>query len=464
MRSTVIWSFLSVVALSVGGLLSGCDSDATIAKSGVGESCDSSADCNDDLKCLQGACYKVAPPAGGDAGADGNGTGGTTSGPPEPVLGNEGESCTRRADCKADLGCFNQRCIAAPMGEGGEGNIPGGPVLGKNGETCQTSADCESGLGCVPGGYTGVPGQQIGFIGVCSTPSGTITPSGKSCSAECVEDADCCELPVALHVAWSAVPVVGVSEPYGTGANSCAELAAAIGAQSCATAPAGSALAAQCFAQAAYCDCDDTWTCDTGKCNYVADCSASGPNVDGCPNFSRSGLPTTAACNADTDKCEPVVGDPVCAKDADCDLAPLADSTTGETCGKDECICYEKSGCYRACNAPLDCAPGYTCDDDSSLCKPVPACTSNAQCVGRLGALGACIDDMCQLTCTSDYECNLGVNSGAATKICSARGICEMIGCVDDDECTNGAVNPVKMFCVTDPEPAVAAVRSAITD
>jgi hypothetical protein len=39
-----------------------------------------------------------------------------------------------------------------------------------------------------------------------------------------------------------------------------------------------------------------------------------------------------------------------------------------------------------------------------------------------------------------------------------------MIGCVDDDECNNGAVNPVKMFCVADPDPVVAGVRSAITD
>jgi hypothetical protein len=39
-----------------------------------------------------------------------------------------------------------------------------------------------------------------------------------------------------------------------------------------------------------------------------------------------------------------------------------------------------------------------------------------------------------------------------------------MIGCVDDDECTNGALNPVKMFCVEDPGPAAAGVRSAITD
>ena len=68
MRSSVIWSFLSLVALSTGSLVAGCDSDAKIAKSGLGESCDSSADCDDGLNCLQGACYKSTPtPDGGGA-------------------------------------------------------------------------------------------------------------------------------------------------------------------------------------------------------------------------------------------------------------------------------------------------------------------------------------------------------------------------------------------------------------
>ena len=90
MRSTVIWSFLSVVALAVGGLLSGCDSDATIAKSGVGESCDSTADCNDDLKCLQGACYKSCRTGERRRAAKATAPAARSSGPPAPVLGERG--------------------------------------------------------------------------------------------------------------------------------------------------------------------------------------------------------------------------------------------------------------------------------------------------------------------------------------------------------------------------------------
>ena len=50
MRNTVIWSFLSLVALAAGGLVTGCDSDAKIAKSSPGESCTNTSDCEDDLK------------------------------------------------------------------------------------------------------------------------------------------------------------------------------------------------------------------------------------------------------------------------------------------------------------------------------------------------------------------------------------------------------------------------------
>ncbi len=47
-----------------------------------------------------------------------NATGGTTV---APVLGGEGESCTKRADCEADLRCFNQRCTASGETGGGAG-------------------------------------------------------------------------------------------------------------------------------------------------------------------------------------------------------------------------------------------------------------------------------------------------------------------------------------------------------
>ncbi len=456
MRSKVIWSFLSLVAVSAAALVSGCDNDATIAKSGIGESCDSAADCADGLKCLQGACYKTAP--GGGEGGDGNGVG-----PTPPVLGGEGESCTRRADCEDGLACFNQRCAKDVNGEGGEGNIPT-IRLGQLGETCSVSADCDPKLACLPGGF----GQAVplGYLGVCSRPVESYTPTGKSCSAECVEDADCCTLPVALHVAWSAVSVPDVSEPYGTGAQSCAELAELIGASNCATATAGTQLAAQCFAQAAYCECDDTWSCNEGQCSYVADCETDGPNPGGCPQFTRSGAALVLTCDEDSEKCEAPAAP--CKKDADCEDQYMLGTNAADICGADDCVCYQQTGCYRACNGPLDCEPGYTCNDDS-VCEALPECTTNEDCTfANSDPRLTCVEGSCLRSCITTYDCYGGIGVAAldiaSTQVCY-EGACHPIGCSSDDQCsTYSSGQYVKMFCVDSAEPGQGGVRSAITD
>jgi hypothetical protein len=199
MRTTVIWSFLSLVALATGGLVSGCDSDAKIAKSAAGESCDKTSDCNDGLKCLEGTCYKTTshPSTGGSAnneGGEGNGTAGTVVvGPKPPVLGGEGESCTRRADCEDGLACLSQRCQkGADMGMGGEGNAPG-PVLGGPGETCGLTSDCGPGMACLPNGIAPAPVDTLAIgsnsVGVCTLLDSGLTPSGKTCGHECIEAA-----------------------------------------------------------------------------------------------------------------------------------------------------------------------------------------------------------------------------------------------------------------------------------
>jgi hypothetical protein len=458
-----------VVALGTGALVTGCDSDATIAKSGVGESCDSSADCDDGLNCLQGACYKTAPDTGGgEGGGDDPGVG-----PTPPVLGGEGESCTKAADCGEGLGCFNQRCITAPTGDGGEGNVPGGPVLGKNGETCETTTDCEDGLSCVPGGYPGLPpGTATGFVGVCSKTSGTLTPTGKNCQAECVEATDCCELPLQLHVPWAALDTPGTSGPYGTGAQSCSEVAALIKLNgSCATAGNGTLLAALCFAQTAYCECEDTWTCDAGACNYAAECSVAGSNVEGCPTFTRSGRPTGfTTCTKNECGAAAVTG---CKKDADCDDGTTFD--TLENCTEGECTCYKAMGvCYRRCDTNLDCpvspvkSPGTDtiCDTDTNVCVPSDQCNTNEECAIKMGSTKyTCVDKTCMLTCDTDYDCNAGAISSIESTVC-VEHLCTPIGCSDDVQCTSGAGHTgVRMFCTT-PEPVEpgAMVFSAITD
>src|SRR5262245_26599255 len=97
MRIKVIWSLLSLAALAAGGLIQGCDSDTKLAKSGPGEDCTKTSDCNDGLKCLQGVCYKSGTDTGGSAN-EGGGAG--MEGPPPAVLSGPDESCSKTADCQ----------------------------------------------------------------------------------------------------------------------------------------------------------------------------------------------------------------------------------------------------------------------------------------------------------------------------------------------------------------------------
>ncbi|HYJ08004.1 MAG TPA: hypothetical protein VEX18_03325 [Polyangiaceae bacterium] len=459
MRSTVIWSFLSLVTLAAGGLISGCDSDAKIRKSAEGESCDGTADCNDGLKCLQGACYKSAAPGGGNEAGEGNGTGGTTSGPPAPVLSGEDESCTKRADCEAGLACFNQRCVTDTTGEGGGGNLPS-VRLGALGETCTVTADCEDSLSCMPGGQLS-PGLPYGNVGICSRPTAGYAPSGMDCTAECKEAADCCELPLEVHSFLALTYAVSVE--------SCADLDVALTGVNCAADGVTAANQAFCFARDTYCNCDDdTWSCEAGQCVYELSCGAETPGpvlqTDGCPTYSRSGR-ALFGCNEDLE-CAPAGGAALCEENEDCDGLLMTDLAVA--CAEGECTCYQESACYRTCYVDLDCAPGKMCDTDAGVCVPEAQCADDADCGSKVGfgPRFSCIDDMCQLTCASDFECNGGnPPAGINTLVCAPDGLCRPIGCTADSQCSTGVGNTgVKMFCTT-PEPVEGgtAVSSAIT-
>lgn len=453
MRSTVFWSFLSLVTLATGGLISGCDSDAKIRKSAEGESCDGTADCNDGLKCIQGACYKSG--GGGNEGGEGNGTGGTTAGPPAPVLSGEGESCAKRADCEDGLACFNQRCVVAETGEGGGANLPE-VRLGATGETCTVTSDCEEGLSCIPGGYVYGQGAPIGFIGVCGS-STYVEPTGKTCAAECVEAADCCELPLLVH------PSIG--------AESCAELDVQLEGVNCASAAITELNKQKCFARDVYCDCaDDAWTCDEGACTYALGCDAlegSYLTADGCPPYTRSGR-GLSSCNADSE-CAP---DPdavaVCETDDDCDLAPITDIAL-TNCGEGECTCYQETGCYRKCDEDSDCAPGRVCDTAASVCVAAVTCETDQQCAIKMNNPRYTCDEesnTCQLTCTNDYDCNGGTFAGGInTLVCGPEKTCVPVGCSTHADCSSGPnLTGVQMFC-TDVQPVAVpgAPSSAIT-
>jgi hypothetical protein len=470
MRNTVIWSFLSMVALASGGLMAGCDSDEKLARSALGESCAKTSDCDDGLRCLDGTCYK---PATGTAGSS-NGAGGDGAepvGPKPPVLGGEGESCGRAADCEDGLGCFSGRCSKAEAGgEGGEGNTGGGVKLGGKGETCGLTSDCQKGLACLPSDGVIFPDAlAIGSnsVGVCTPTDNGLEPTGNVCGAECKEAADCCELPVAVHLPWAAANTPGVSGPYGTGVNSCAQLAAKLADVKCATTKVAAELA-MCFAQSAYCDCGKTtWTCsEAGTCVYTAACTANtvGSVPGGCPTFTRTGATTPTTTCSKAKKCEPVASG--CAEDKDCDeTVPVFDQQT-DTCSDGKCVCHTDTGrCYRGCQEDLDCPAHYACDTKTSLCTANAECETDASCVTRYNDITKkCIEGTCQSSCDNDLECNGGrLTQGTDTRVCNAKHECEIVGCQSDDECT--PAGGVRTFCAKAVTGAgTAAVTSAVTD
>jgi hypothetical protein len=463
MRSTVVLSFLSLVALAASGLVAGCDSDAKVTKSAEGETCERTADCNDGLKCIQGACYKSS--SGGNEGGQGSGSGGSTVGPPAPVLGGLGESCTKRADCEDGLGCFNQRCVEDPTGEGGGGPI-GGPELGGPGETCGLSSDCEEDLACVPQTEGPILLQAIGSnsVGVCTAVNTGLEPSGNECGHECAEAGDCCELPILYHQPYDAFTYT-----YGTGANSCAQLADLLTGVNCNGAALAPPVAARCFAQAAFCECAaDTWACTNGSCVYEEGCTITALEASaqpgGCPSLSRSGRPLVATCNQDTNTCAPAAAEG-CTNDASCVGDYVADSLLTDICVADECTCYqETSQCYRACSKDLDCRAGRVCDTATSVCVLAPACTEDIECIARFSDFRyKCITGACEIHCENDLDCNPGgLTNGGFKEVCGADNQCHPLGCTTNEECPPAA-GDVRMFCGVAREIAVGGVESAIT-
>src|SRR6478672_8724635 len=133
MRSTSLFSLVGM-ALCLSAAVVACSGDddddnqgtAAQTPSDLGQSCTRTADCKSPLVCIDQVCEKKGTVSNAGAGNEGtggstggtsatggtggsgrggsSGTGGTT---PGPVLGGEGESCTRAADCQASLRCFN---------------------------------------------------------------------------------------------------------------------------------------------------------------------------------------------------------------------------------------------------------------------------------------------------------------------------------------------------------------------
>jgi hypothetical protein len=171
-------------------------------------------------------------------------------------------------------------------------------------------------------------------------------------------------------------------------------------------------------------DCKDKpggSACVEGECGCLApsDC----PGLSGCQ-------PQLHFCNASCgsgNPCAVGVCDPVsrvcfaCQSDADCAKTPgtplcdtsaighacvecLQDSDCGQSPGGHTCLASaERCGCRRG----SDCAPGQTCNLLKESC--VPACASDADCVGSSsGALCHPVLDRC-VSCIRDADCPVGI-------------------------------------------------------
>jgi hypothetical protein len=272
------------------------------------------------------------------------------------------------------------------------------------------------------------------------------------CGAECTEPADCCQIPVELHV------TIGVK--------TCADLADVLDGVTCNTS-ATVQNQQRCLVNEAYCEgCgSSTWDCNAGRCIYNAECTADGLVPGGCPTVSRAGFMLNSTCDVgESDRCQPAATEPLCDVDADCDTLMVTDDP-GDTCNAGECTCFEQSACLRRCDSPLDCRVGFTCDAGDDVCVPEGACTTHLTCQRSSGDIRAmCVDGACTLPCETDLDCNDGLVDGDFDNVCNADHMCVPIGCTQDLDCP-GTVNNVKLFC-TAPEAAAGAraAQSAITD
>jgi hypothetical protein len=464
------------LALGMCVALVACGGDEeTFYRGGVGESCTSRNDCQDPLICDRGVCA-ASPTMEADGGA--------TSTP--AVLSGPGESCTKTADCLTGYRCFDAVCaLAAPVPAPEktdaaivnvvvlpvDGGAPSNPVLGGRGETCTTSSDCEQGLICLP--LSGTSG-----LGICDFSTYGLETGSNTCSAECKQDTDCCELPLGL---------TGVAPEAGTVSyKSCADLLKAMTPYIGSNCEAQPSISHECFLYKTYCDCAvpsvPPWKCTAGRCSYTGSCDPTVTATDvmkGCPSKTRASFPVDS-CNATTKTCAAVAATGGCRTDADCSGSPVADDAA-DTCSPNECLCLLASGtCYRKCTADLDCAPNYTCDPTQKLCKPAGTCTTDAFCAVTMKNAGAKCAPLaadptaktCRLPCNSDQDCSPSGLAGSVFtgSVCGADHFCGALGCTSDGECSleipagSSSLGAVKMFCVPPAATATTQWASAITD
>jgi hypothetical protein len=155
-------------------------------------------------------------------------------------------------------------------------------------------------------------------------------------------------------------------------------------------------------------------------------------------------------------------------------VAGTCDSTVAN------CACVSSS-CYLKCAKDLDCSEGYTCDATSSLCTPVGACTTDAQCAASMKNILSTCDkttSTCTVPCSNDLDCNPGYIPGFTLiaadfkgSVCqkakgAATGTCAPVGCTTNADCNvaGSSAGQVTLFCVAPPATTTSTtVYSAIT-
>jgi Bacterial pre-peptidase C-terminal domain len=135
-----------------------------------------------------------------------------------------------------------------------------------------------------------------------------------------------------------------------------------------------------------------------------------------------------------------------CSVSADCPNAQVCqDGACTAACTEASCgvgLCDLGTGRCVECLTSEDCGGnGRVCNDFTGRCvEDIPACTSDADCLGLTCDLdkGACVE------CLQDADCGLGVRCDLMSQTCSVS-----TSCVTDGDCTGGLVcEPSDRVCV----------------
>jgi hypothetical protein len=330
----------------------------------------------------------------------------------------EGESCRATADCDGALKCIGQICVDTSSdhsGAGGEGGDGGNeePIqtISGLGESCRSRIDCELGLACV---------DQT-----CVEPTNPFEPTGKECQVvACVEDNDCCDTsPSSKETCDSYASLCASGDKYYCNYYSaycaCDEATKCVDYQCTFTEKC--ADSADCDAVGSYTNaiCDtDSGTCV--GCVTTADCEASiyygvGYVCSASHQCVYNACSTDADCGSNDMKCieNTCVDTRECFDDRDCDYEEQCDDDSGK-CVERECTSD------RFC-ADLTSNPNAQCVDK----KCVEPCETTYECNGGLNwgtNSELCVDGFCvKAGCETHAECDVD-NDGYYQYACLPPG------------------------------------------